>query len=119
MLVVEEEFGQRARQLGLAHAGGAEEQERTERPVGVLQAGARAAHRVGHGAHGLVLANHALVQALLHLDQLLDLAFEQLRDRHAGPLRDNLGDVLLVDLLLQQCRAARLDLPLGLGQLLL
>ena len=35
---VEHELGQRARQLGLADAGRAEEQERADRPVGVLQA---------------------------------------------------------------------------------
>ena len=83
------------RELGLADAGGAEEQERAVRAVRVGQARARAADRVGDGAHGLVLADDALADRLLHLQQLLALAFEHLRDRNAGPLRDDLGDFLL------------------------
>ena len=43
--IVEQEFGERLGQLGLADAGGAEEQEGAERPVGVLQARAGAADR--------------------------------------------------------------------------
>ena len=34
-------------ELGLADAGGTQEQERADRPVGVLETGARAAHGVG------------------------------------------------------------------------
>ena len=46
LLVVEQELGQRARQLGLADAGRPEEQEAAERPVRILQPGARAADGV-------------------------------------------------------------------------
>ncbi len=73
------------------------------------------------GLHGLVLADHPLVQALLHLDQLLDLALHQLRHRDAGPAGDDLGDVLLGDLLGQQ-RAGLVELvaaPLLFGDDLL
>src|SRR5438874_2424032 len=91
-----------ARQLGLAHPGGAEEDEAAERPVGVLQPRARPAHRVGHRPERLVLADHALPQALLDADQLLQLALQQPGDRDAGPAADHRGDVLLVDLLLDQ-----------------
>ena len=63
VLVVEQELGQRLGQLGLADAGRAEEHERADRPVGVLQAGARAAHGGRHGLHRLVLADHALARA--------------------------------------------------------
>ena len=38
------------------------------------------------GLDRLVLADDALVQALLHVDELLDLALQQARDRDAGPL---------------------------------
>src|SRR6476659_5536740 len=98
MLVVEEKLGQRAGQLGLADPGRPQEQERAEWAVGVLQPGARPSYRAGDGLYRLVLADDTLVQALFHLDQLLDLAFEQLADRHAGPARDDLGDVVLVHL---------------------
>jgi hypothetical protein len=40
LLVVEHELGQRTRQLGLADAGGTDEEERADRPVRVLQPGA-------------------------------------------------------------------------------
>ena len=99
-------LGQRPRQLGLADAGRAEEQEAAERPVGVLQPGPGPADGVGHRDDGFVLADDALVQPRLHLQQLLDLALHQLADRDVRPLGDDLGDVLLVDFLLQQPRRA-------------
>src|SRR5207247_515748 len=46
VLVVEEERRQRAGQLGLAHAGRAEEHERADGPLGALEPGAGAAHRL-------------------------------------------------------------------------
>src|SRR4029078_11433537 len=48
---------------------------RAGRPLRVLEPGAGAAHRLAHHAHGLVLAHDALVQALLHLHELLDFTF--------------------------------------------
>ena len=48
VLVVEQELGERARGLGLADAGRAQEDERADRAVRVLEAGARAAHRRRH-----------------------------------------------------------------------
>ena len=44
VVVVEEKFGERLGELGLAHAGGTEEQERADGPVRVLQACAGAAN---------------------------------------------------------------------------
>ena len=105
MLVVEQELGERAGHLGLADAGRSEEQEAAKRPVRILQAGARAADRAGHGLDGLVLTDDALVQPLFHLEQLLDLALHQLADRNAGPAADDRGDVFLVDFLLEHAAA--------------
>ena len=73
---------------------GPEEHERADRPVRILQAGARAAHRVGDGVHRLVLADDALGELVLHAQQLVALAFQHLVDRNAGPARDDLRDVL-------------------------
>ncbi len=84
--------------------------------VGILEARARADHRVGDGAHRLVLPDDALVQVLLEIEELLALALHELRDRNAGPARHHLGDVLLVDLFLHEAAlAAFLDLALLLG----
>ena len=122
LLVVEQEFGERPRRLGLADAGRTEEQERADRPVRVAEAGPRRADGVGDGLDRLLLADDALAQAVLHVDQLLDLALEQPADRDARPAADDLGDVLLVDLLLDQRPAALAALAerrLGLLELLL
>ena len=67
----------------------------------------------------LVLADDALVQALLHVHELLDLALEQAADRDARPARDDLGDVLGGDLLLEEPGVAVVGALLGLGQLAL
>ena len=107
-LVVEQELGQRLGQLGLADAGGPQEHERADRPVRVLQAGARAAHRGRHRLDGFRLADDALGELLLHVEQLLALAFEHPVDRHAGPARHHLRDVIGGDRLLDHgaCPAA-------------
>ena len=111
LLAVEERLGERLRELGLADAGGAEEDERADRPPRVLDPGAGADHRVGDQLHRLVLADHALVQDLVEAQQLLALALDQPRHRDAGPLRDDLGDLVLGDLLAQQLVAAAVDAP--------
>ena len=124
-LVVEEELGQRPRQLRLAHAGGPEEQEGADGAVGVGEPRPRAAHGVGDRDDGLGLTDHAAGQPLLHLDELLDLGLEEARHRDARPLGDGLGDVLFVDLLLQhalallelgELRVLRLELAVELDQ---
>ena len=85
MFVVEQELGQRASQFGFADTGRSEENKRTDRTIGILETGARAHHRIGHSLNGFILANHALVQIILELEQFFFLAFEQFRYRYAGP----------------------------------
>ena len=60
VFVIEEERGQRPGQLGLADAGGAEEEEAADGPVGVGEAGPAAPDRVGDSDHGLVLTDDTL-----------------------------------------------------------
>src|SRR5690606_40708393 len=69
VLVAEQELGERLRELGLADAGGAGEDERAARALGVLEAGASAADRLGEDLDGLLLADDPLVQLLLHREQ--------------------------------------------------
>ena len=106
LVAVEQELGQRPRQLGLADPGRAEEDEAAERPVRVLQTRPRPPDRVRHRRDRLVLPDDPQVQPLLHLEQLLDLALHQPADRDAGPAADDLGDVLGVDLFLEQLAAS-------------
>ncbi len=101
LLVVEEEFGQRPRQLGLADAGRSHEQERADGPPGIAEARPGSTDGVRHEKQRLVLADHPLPQLVLDVEELLDLALEHPGDGDAGPLRHDLGHVLRVDLLLQ------------------
>ena len=115
LLVVEEEFRERASQFRLAHARGAEEQERADGAVRVGQARAAAAHGVRHQAQAVFLAHHAHAQAFFHLHQLRHFAFQHLGDGDVRPARDHARHVLFVHDFLQH--AARLvdALQLGVG----
>ena len=108
-LVVEQLLGERLRQLGLADAGRAQKDERAERPVALLQPGPGPADGVGHGLDGLGLADDALADLVLQVEQLGAFGLQHLRDRDAGRARDHVRDVLGVDLLLEH-RAALLHL---------
>ena len=76
-VVVEQELGEGPGELGLADAGRAEEQERADRPARVAEPGPRAPDGVRHGLDRLVLADDPPVEAVLHLDELLELALHQ------------------------------------------
>jgi len=97
LLVVEQELGDRARDLGLADARRTEHQERAQGTRRLLQAGARAADGLGDGGDRALLADDALADALLHVQELLALGLEQLGRRDAGPPRDDPRDRLGVD----------------------
>ena len=112
-VVVEEVVGQGLRQLRLSHTGGAEEDERPDRSLRVLQSGTATSYGVAHGEDGLVLTYHALMQLFLQVEQLLALALLHLRHRDAGPAAHNLGDVVARHLFLHHRVAA-----LSAGQLL-
>ncbi len=53
----------------------------------------------------MLLADHAIVQPLLHVHQLLDLAFEEPGHGDVRPAAHHLGHVFLIDLLLEQASA--------------
>src|SRR5207245_552167 len=78
-------------------SSGAEEYERSDRPAWVLEARTCAAHCLRHGDDRLVLADHPLVQLVLHAEQARSLFLDKARDGHPGPGRDDLRDVLLAD----------------------
>ncbi len=68
---------------------GPEEEERSDGLARIAQPHAAAAHRARDGAHGLVLPDHALGQALLHLEELVALGLEHLGDGDAGPVAEH------------------------------
>ena len=76
-------------------------------PVGILQACTRAPHGCRHCANRVFLTDHADVEPLLHLEELLDLSFESLVTGIRVHLDDDFGDVVLVDLILEQLGSAK------------
>ena len=115
LLIIKERLRQRLGQFRLAHARGAQEQERADRPRRVGDARPRAQDGLRHLFDGLILADDALVQHLVQVQQLFALALHELCDRDARPAGDDAGDFLLRHLVAQQ-RAALL---LALGDLFL
>ncbi len=114
--IAEQEGRQGLGQLRLAHARGAQEEERAHGPVGVLEARPGPAHGAGHGAHRLGLADDALVELGLHVHQVgLLVALEGLHG-NARPAGHHVLDVLLSHLgeagvvLLRQLAAVLLEL---------
>src|SRR5262249_55662500 len=121
VLVTEEELGERARELGLADAGRAEEDEAAGRALRVLDARAGAADRLRNRDDRLFLADDALVQLLLHAAETRGPGLGELEDGDARPHRDDVGDLFLADLRLLLVRLVAppllLELPLLLGEL--
>ena len=116
LFVVEQELGQRFRQLGLAHAAGAQEDEAADGPLRVLQPAASAAQRVGDRLDRLVLADDAPVQLLLHAQQLGRLPLQHGVHRDAGPARHHACDIGRLDHLVQpRRRAPAVDIRLVLA----
>ena len=87
VLAAEHELGQRLGQLGLAHAGRAEEEERADGPLRILQAHAGDLDRPADRQHRLVLADDALVQRLDHVGVAGALVHAQLAHRDARSSR--------------------------------
>ena len=101
-LGIEERLGQRLGQLGLADARRTEKQETADRPARILDAGARAEDGLGRELHGLVLTDDALMQHFLQAQELFLFALHEPGHGDARPLGDDLGDLLLGNLLLHQ-----------------
>ena len=94
-LVVEQSLCQSFCQLGLAHTGGAEEQEAADGAVGVGDPGAAAQDGLTHLGHGLVLTDDSLVEHIVQMQQLLALALHQFLHRDTGPAGHDAGDLLV------------------------
>ena len=114
VLVAEQELRQRLGELGLADAGWAGEDERPARPLRILQSGPRTPDRPGQRAYGVVLADVALAQLVLHPQQSGRLLLGQLEDRDARRGGQHLGDDLFVDLS-HHVQVAGLPLRLAFG----
>ncbi|CAH0323479.1 hypothetical protein SRABI128_05008 [Microbacterium sp. Bi128] len=101
-VVVEQRAGEGLGQLGLADAGGPEEQERAHGTTLVAEPRAVAAHGLRHRRDRGILPDHARVQVVLEVREAAALGRGQTRDRDAGGPADDGGDLGLVD---DGCRA--------------
>ena len=115
--VVEEKFREGFGEFCFANACGAEEEERANGAILVLQAGAGAADGIGDSFDGLLLADDALHEAFLHFHELGALAFLETGNRDAGPSGNDFGDVLLGDLLAEDGGGFFLGIPRRSGVL--
>ena len=102
LLVIKQELRQSPCQFRFAYAGWPEENKTAHRPLRILQPTARAAHRIGHGGHRFILADHSLVQTTLHPDQLLPFALQHSAHRDARPRGHYAGDIVLGHFLAEQ-----------------
>ncbi len=118
-LVVEQKAGERLGQLGLAHPGRAEEDERADRPVRILQAGTGTANGTRYRLDGIALADDPFRQFVFHPQQLVAFAFQHLVDRDTGPTRNHMGDVVGGDDLLHHRIGVGVLLAFGVGKLFL
>ena len=121
-LVVEQALGQRLGELGLAYAGGAQEEEAADGLVRIGEARAAAAHGRGDSGDGLVLADNALVQLALQALELVEFALHHLGHGYAGPGAYDLGNLIGGHLLVEAFAILlllRLERGLGLLNLLL
>src|SRR3546814_15248886 len=84
-LAAVQHVGQRDRGLGLADAGGADQQEHALGLARVLEVGTRGAHALGDGVERVALADHTFFQQVAQSEYGLDLVADHLADRYAGP----------------------------------
>ena len=94
LIVVEQEAGQRTRQLGLADARGPRNMNEPMGRFGSCRPARARRTAVDTARDRLGLADDALAELVLHPEQLVLLAFEHLLDRNAGPARDDARDVI-------------------------
>ena len=86
LLVAVYRGGQRAAELGLPDACRTEEQKTANRALRILQTDTAAADRAGEQRDGLVLADDALPEPHLEIDQLFTLTAVEGVERDIGPL---------------------------------
>ena len=98
LLAAIERLRQGQRRLGLADAGGAAEHEHADRLVRIVELGAIGLDALGDHADAMPLPYHALVQCLREVEHGFDLVLDHAADRDAGPVGDDGGDRLLVDM---------------------
>ena len=94
LLAAEQGGGQGLAQLGLANAGGAQEEEAPRGPLRVLEAHPAPPDGPGHRLHRLLLTHHPPVEGVLQVEQPLALRLGEGGDGHPRPAGHHGGHVL-------------------------
>ena len=98
LLAAIERLGERERGLGLADAGRAAQHEHADRLVGIVELGAVGLDALGDHRQAVRLADDAPVEDFRQPEDVLDLVLHHAADRNAGPVGDDRGDHLFVDM---------------------
>ena len=93
-------------QLGFADTGRAEEQERTDGTVRVLNACTRTQDGFGDTLDCFILSDDALMQRILQMQQLFALTLHQAGNRNTGPTLNDACNFLICNLITQQSMLA-------------
>src|SRR5260370_12263446 len=97
VLATKQFSSQGSRQFRLTNTRWPEEQERTNRALGILSSSTRAANCTSNGTDSFVLANNMLAQVPFQVQQILALTLEHLANGHTRPVLNNLRDNLRSD----------------------
>ena len=101
LLIVEHELRQSPGQFGFSHTGGPQENERSNRAVRILQTRACPSEGRRHSPNAVILSDHAHLQAFIHMDQFLHIAFHHAGKRDAGPVGNHFRHIFGIYLLFQ------------------
>ena len=119
VLVIEEVFCQCLRKLCLADAGRSHEEEGADGLGRILDACLRTDDGVGDLLYGLILSDDSHMQLIRQCQDLCALRLGKLGDRDAGPLGDDLCDLIVRDGLVHEVMPLGLYALFLLGQFLL
>ena len=116
VLAAKEVFGERLGELGLARAGGTQEDKAAAGATRILERRAAAAHGLGNGLDSLVLTDDARLEHAFGLQQATALALGKRGHRHARGHGHDIGDLGDID---GERAGVELGRPgsLGLGEL--
>ena len=97
VLTAKEVLGERLGELGLACAGGTQEDKAATGTTRILERRAAAAHGLGNGLDGLVLTDDARLEHAFGLQQAAALALGERGNRHARGHGHDVGNLTHVD----------------------
>ena len=117
--VVKETGSQSLRKLGLADAGGAKEQERTDGLRGILNTGLGTDDGFGYQSDCLILTYDTLMQLIVQMQGLVPFTLSQLCHRNTGPTGHDTGNFILSDSFVNQRQILFADFLLFLRKFLL